>query len=341
MNTKGALTGRSLHAWVAAAVIMTWVTSCGAAALPPVPEDGMAVTLLGTGDPIPSETRNGPSTLIEAGGLKLLVDAGRGATVRLNQIGLWPGQIDAVFITHFHSDHLNGLPDLWTLGYLGRPNVRRAHPFAIWGPTGMKRIAGAMRESFADDVRIRLEDEKVSPEGVEIAVEEFTTDGVVFERNGVRVSAFAVNHGPFIKPAFGYRVDYRGRSVLLSGDTRFDENLIAHGQNVDLLVHEVAVAPDVMLASPTVRAILAHHTTPEQAGLVFARTNPKKAVFSHITLLRDASIPPVEEAEILRRARTNWSGDLMVGADLMRFLISGEGVSTWQIDPHSGAFARQ
>ena len=285
-------------------------------------DDALVVTLLGTGDPIPSATRNGPAILVQAGGLKLMFDAGRGNTVRLRQVGLWPGQIDAVFITHFHSDHLNGLNDLLTLGYIGRPDVRRSRPLELIGPTGMKRIADALRASVDDDVRIRTADEKIAPSGADMNVQEFSGDGPVFERNGVRVTAFAVDHGVFIKPAFGYRIDYDGKSVLLSGDTRFDEILIAHGANLDLLVPETAVAPDPLQKLDTVKAVLAHHTTPEQAGEVFARTAPKLAAFSHITLLQDAANPPVSEAEIERRTRQKWNGALVVGADLMRFTIS-------------------
>jgi ribonuclease Z len=288
--------------------------------------DEIAVTLLGTGDPIPSPTRYGPSILVEAGGLKLVFDAGRGSTVRLFQQGIWPSQIDAVFITHFHSDHLNGLPDLWTLGYIGRPDLRRKKPLEIYGPTGVKRITDAMRETYADDIRIRLADEKVMPAGTEIAAHEFSSDGVIFNRSGVKVTAFAVDHGELIKPSVGYRVDFAGRSVLMSGDTRFDENLIAHGAGADLLVHEVAVAPKAIEGQPGIMVVLGHHTSPEEAGTVFARTKPKLAVFSHITLLRDANHPPVSESEIAQRARISWPGDLLVGEDLMRFVLGTGGV---------------
>jgi ribonuclease Z len=324
----------NIHARGLFGILTTLLLMGSAAATPAALNDGdMAVTLLGTGDPIPSATRNGPSILVEAGGLKLVFDAGRGSTVRLNQLGIWPGQIDAIFITHFHSDHLNGLPDLWTLGYIGRPDVRRARPLEISGPTGIKRITDAMRDAFADDVKIRITDEKVAPAGTEIVAHEFAGDGVMFERNGVKVTAFAVNHGEFIHPAYGYRVDFNGHSVLLSGDTRFDENLIAHGAGLDLLVHEVAVAPTAMLEQPSVKAVLGHHTAPEEAGVVFSRTKPKLAVFSHITLIRDANNPPVSDGEIAKRAHTNWSGALLVGEDLMRFIIGTSGVSIQKHGP--------
>lgn len=287
----------------------------------------IVVTLLGTGDPIPSPERLGPSILVQAGGLNLMFDAGRGSTIRLRQIGLWPGQIDAVFITHFHSDHLNGLNDLLTLGYIGRPGLRRTRPLEIHAPVGMKRIADAVRSSIDDDVRIRSADEKISPLGADMAVHEFTGDGPVFERNGVKVTAFAVDHGEFIKPAFGYRVDYKGMSAVFSGDTRFDQNLIAHAAGVDLLVHETAAAPAALANLEGVKAVLAHHTTPERAGEVFARTKPRLAAFSHITLIEDVANPAVGEAEIERRTRQEWSGPLVVGEDLMRITIEGSIVS--------------
>jgi Beta-lactamase superfamily domain len=97
---------------------------------------------------------------------------------------------------------------------------------------------------------------------------------VVYERNGVRVTAFEVDHGAAIKPAYGYRIDYRGRSVLISGDTRFSENLIRNGNHVDLLVHEVAASKPELLQNIVIRRILDHHTQPPEAATVFNRTQP-------------------------------------------------------------------
>ncbi len=181
-----------------------------------------------------------------------------------------------------------------------------------------------------------MEDEHVPEASTLVAAHEFGADGPMFERNGVTVTAFEVNHGPLIKPAYGYRIDHAGRSVLLSGDTKFDENLIAHGQDVELLVHEVAVAPKPMLNVAYVQAILNHHTTPEQAGTVFARTKPRLAVFSHIVELWDQQNPPPGDAEIEQRTRTNWAGDLRVGKDLDRFVVTQAGVSAQHFDPARG-----
>lgn len=325
----------------AGAALIGWGTASANAAERPVatPAPAMAVapdtivvTLLGTGSPVPLVERYGMSTLVQAGGLNLVFDAGRGCTTRLNQSGLALGQVDAVFITHFHSDHLNGLPDLWMTSYIPTPLGKRATPLEMYGPTGTARIADTMRNTFADDIRIRMADEHVPEAGTLIRTHEFAKDGVMFERSGVTVTAFEVNHGALIKPAYGYRVDYAGRSVLLSGDTKFDENLIAHGQGLDLLVHEVAVAPVPLLAADYIQIILNHHTTPEQAGIVFTRTKPRMAVFSHIVQLMDKDNPGPTDADIAQRARTNWSGDLIVGTDLDRFVLLPDKVVTQRYD---------
>jgi len=302
------------------------------------PPDAIVVTLLGTGSPVPITARYGMATLVQAGGLNLVFDAGRGCAVRLNQAGVPLGRVDALFVTHFHSDHLNGLPDLWMTSYLPPTFGRRAQPMEIRGPKGIARIAETMRATFADDVRIRMADEHVPEASTLIVAHEFAKDGVMFERNGVTVTAFEVNHGPLIKPAYGYRVDHGGRSVLLSGDTKFDENLIAHGQGVDLLVHEVAVAPKPILDAPYIQTILNHHTTPEQAGVVFTRTKPRLPVFSHIVELSDDKNPRPGEAEIVQRTRTNWTGDLIVGQDLDRFVLTSAGVAVQHFDTARGVY---
>lgn len=303
-----------------------------------VPDDAVMVTLLGTGSPDLRMDRFGMSTLVQAGGLNLVFDAGRGCALRLNQVGLALGKVDAVFITHFHSDHLNGLPDLWMTGYLPASFGRRAQPLQVYGPKGVDRIAGTMRSTFGDDVRIRIADEHRPEASTEIVTHEFSSDGVMYEHGGVVVTAFAVDHGPLIKPAYGYRIDYKGRSVLLSGDTRFDENLIAHGAGVELMVHEVAVAPGPMLGLPWVQAILDHHTTPEQAGIVFSRTKPKLAVFSHIVEIADGDHPRPGSEGIERRTRTNWDGNLAVGADLDRLVLTANGVSMLSFDQIQGRY---
>ena len=268
------------------------------------------VTLLGTGTPPPAMNRFGPSILVEAGGQKFLFDAGRGALQRLAQLRVRWQDVDGVFLTHLHSDHVVGFPDLWLTGWLVNPG--RDRPLPVWGPRGTKKMMSHLEQAYEFDIRIRLYDDRASPDGVVILAEDIS-EGVVLEKGGVKITAFEVDHKP-VKPAFGYRVDYGGRSVVLSGDTRVSQNLIRHAQGVDLLVHEVAAA-ELMLRTTTrperTKAVIDHHVTPEQAGEVFAKTKPRLAVYSHI-------VPPTAtEQNLIAPTRKVYAGPLEVGEDLM------------------------
>jgi ribonuclease Z len=138
----------------------------------------------------------------------------------------------------------------------------------------------------------------------------------------VKVIAFAVEHGAAIKPAVGYRIEYKSRSVTLSGDTRYDENVIKYGTGTDLLIHEVGSArPELLAASVPVQRIIAHHTTPREAGLVFSRAKPKMAAYTHIVLLSTEKFPEPTLDEVVAETRQTYSGPLVVGEDLMSFEI--------------------
>jgi ribonuclease Z len=158
------------------------------------------VTLLGTGAPTPRPDRFGPSTLIEAGDQKLLIDAGRGAAIRLYQLNVPLGQLDALLLTHYHSDHTSGIPDVWLTGWLTSHFGTRTKPFRVIGPVGAKLLMENLERAYALDIKIRIADEKLPPAGVAVHVEEFDNDGVVYEKNGVKVIAFEVDHGEMIKP---------------------------------------------------------------------------------------------------------------------------------------------
>jgi ribonuclease Z len=168
-------------------------------------EGDFRVTLLGTASPAPRPDRFGRRTLVEAGDQKLLFDAGRGVPIRLRQLKVALGKIDVLFITHYHSDHTSGIPDVWLTGWLPPPYARRTTPFHVIGPVGAKALMSNLEKAYALDIKIRLEDEKLPSEGIATVVEEFNRDGVVYEKKGVKVIAFAVDHGPAIKPAVGYR----------------------------------------------------------------------------------------------------------------------------------------
>jgi len=169
-----------------------------------------------------------------------------------------------------------------------------------------------LEQAYEYDIRIRLYDDRASPDGVVILAQDII-EGVVFEKGGVKITAFEVDHTP-IKPAFGYRIDHAGRSIVLSGDTRVSENLIRYAQGVDVLVHEVA-SPETFQRAGTpperAKSVVAHHVTPEQAGEVFSRTKPKLAVYSHIVL------PTATEEDLIPPTRKTYGGPLELGEDLM------------------------
>jgi ribonuclease Z len=284
------------------------------------------VTLLGTGTPIPRPERFGPSTLIEAGEQKLLIDAGRGATMRLYQLGVPIGRLDALLITHYHSDHTNGIPDVWLTGWLKSHYARRSSPFRVIGPTGAKDLMENLERAYAADIRIRLVDEQLPPEGIKVDVSEYDKDGVVYDNGGLKVIAFEVDHGDVIKPAYGYRFEYGGRSAVLSSDTRYNNNVIKYGAGADLLIHEVASARPELMKEAHIQRIIAHHTTPREAGQVFAAARPKLAVYTHLVLPATDTVPPPTLADVIAETRETYDGPLVIGEDLMSFEI-GETVN--------------
>jgi ribonuclease Z len=276
--------------------------------------DGFKITLLGTGSPDLLMDRFGPSILIEAGKEKLLFDCGRGATLRIQQLGVDWNDVTALFLTHLHSDHIVGIPDLLLTGWL----LGRQTPLRVWGPVGTQAMMAHLIEAFQFDIRMRQEDD-LRPAAGAVAIAKDIGQGVVYENAGVKVTAFDVDHGP-VKPAFGYRIDYAGHSVVLSGDTRFSENLIRFAQGVDVLVHEVCLAdPEVLKAGEHERHVMAHHISPEHAAEVFSRVKPKLAVYSHVVILGDGT-----DSDILRQTRQTYPGPLEMGEDLMSIDIGKE-----------------
>ncbi len=273
------------------------------------PAQTFKVTLLGTGNPRPSMERFGPSILVEAGNETLIFDCGRGATQRLYQLKVPFAEVNALFLTHLHSDHTVGIPDLWLTGWIMGRNV----PLRVWGPAGTKQMMKHLAQAYEFDLHMRRDvDEKLPAQGAAVVAKDID-QGVVYENEGVKVTAFTVDHG-LVKPAFGYRVDFAGHSVVLSGDTRYSENLIRFSQGTDVLIHEV-IDPEAYhevnntFTSEQRQKVITHHTLPEQAGTVFTKVKPRLAVYSHI-------VPP-DVPDLVPHTRKTYSGPLEVGEDLM------------------------
>jgi ribonuclease Z len=304
-------------------VLLLLVTCLSGAVGRALPGQSITVTLLGTGSPILLPDRSGPSILVDAGGQKLLFDVGRGAAGRLWQSGVPLRDLSAVFFTHLHSDHVTGFPDLWLTGML--PNKSFAHrtqPMHVYGPTGTRAMMTYLSRAYEADVRIRQADENTSRAGAKIVARDIA-QGVVYDSDGVKVTAFDVDHGELIKPSLGYRVDYRGRAVVLSGDTRPSDNLVRFAAGADVLFHEVAAArPELIALSAAARRIIGHHSTPEQAAVVFTRVHPRLAVYTHIVLLStDPAVPPPTLQDVQRVTTAGYRGRVEMGEDLMRVAV--------------------
>lgn len=283
-------------------------------------DDNLVVTLLGTGTPTLQPDRYSSANLVQAGGLNLLFDAGRGASIRLGQMGQTPGTLDAVFLTHFHSDHVNGLADIFTTGYIVGATLKgRTEPMDLYGPVGTQELANGLLLAHRWDMDTRIVDEGTPEAATQINVFE-AEQGVVFDQNGVKVTAFSVDHGDNITHALGYRVDYKGKSVVISGDTTYDETVIEQAKGVDLLIHETGLATPELMERPAVQKIMAHHTSPEEVGRVFEQAAPKLAVYTHMVLLGGRLVD-----EVIAQTRRHYDGPLVIGEDLMQFILTDSG----------------
>jgi len=280
-----------------------------------VPLKDIRVTLLGTASGPPVHVgKAGISTLVEAGGERLLFDAGRGFMQRLVQAGFSMDAVTKLFLTHLHSDHIVDVPDLMLSPWSAAPE--RKAPLEVWGPHGTRDMMRHLEEAFVFDIHVRRDvDEKFSPDGIKVIAHDIR-EGKVYEKNGVTVTAFLVDHGP-AKPSYGYRVDYAGHSVALSGDTRPSDNLVASCKGVDVLIHEAIDLETLRKVVPNqrlVETIVARHTTPEQAADIFSRVSPRLAVFSHSP----------GTAAIVEQTRRSYSGRVEMGEDLMVLDIGDE-----------------
>ena len=298
------------------------LTLAAAAATHSAEDDGLTVTFIGTGSPRIDLNRSGPSILVEAAGKRFLVDVGPGARERIYVAGGFDliSELDHVLLTHLHYDHVANVPDLWIAGWL----YGRSTPLLVQGPTGTEEALGHIRAAYKWDVDYRVA--VGIPEPGSVMNVEDVSPGVFYDQDGVRITAFEVTHMPvnpetlapieFHGQTLGYRFDYKGRSVVLSGDTRSVEGdpIDEMSRGVDLLIHETKI-PD---GAKRTAVSLAVHTTPQQAGELFARARPRMAVYSHI-------IPPeTTSEELIGYTRPYYEGPITVAHDLMEIRLRGE-----------------
>lgn len=272
------------------------------------------IVLLGTGTPYPDPNASGPATAVVVGKRMFLFDAGAGVMRRMNAAGLPISGPEAVFITHLHSDHTLGYPDLILTSWI----MRRVSPLPVYGPHGLQRMTRHLIAAFAEDIQIRTRGlEREVPGGYRVKVHEIKS-GVIYEHDGVRVTAIPVYHGSW-KEAYGYRVDTPDRSIVISGDARPSESLVRAARGVDVLVHEVysplhLAAEDRPGGKYWPQYMRAFHTSDVELGALAARAGPKLLILTHIIRMGST------DEELIAGVRAGgFKGPVRVGKDLERY----------------------
>ena len=277
------------------------------------------VVLLGTGNPGPSPERSGPATAIIVNGQPYLVDFGpgvvrRAAAAQQKGIGaLNPINIRHAFVTHLHSDHTVGYPDLiftpWAVG--------RKAPLEVYGPPGIKAMTDHVLAAWAEDIKIRNGPlERALPEhsadGYRVNAHE-VSPGVVYEDGNVTVTAFNVNHGEWGTRAFGYRFQTADRTIVITGDTSPSESVVGQCNGCDILIHEVYTEAGYAKASPEwQRMRRAYHTSSRQMGELATRARPGLLILYH----QSYQFTQSSEEDLMREMRAAYRGRFVSGHDL-------------------------
>jgi ribonuclease Z len=301
----------------------------------PTLADGLHIALCGAGSPMPDPTRAGPCVAVVAGNRLFVIDAGAGSPRNLLRMGLPPGKIDAVFLTHFHSDHIDGLGELMLQRWVG---AARTSPLPVHGPPGVERVVDGFNLAYEQDADYRLAHHgaEIAPlqgaggkaERFDLPAIESGNEIVVFENDELSITAFRVDHEP-IKPAVGYRFDYKGRSAVISGDTAPSASLVAAAEGADVLFHE-ALDPELVgvlnaegkrkelpIVERITFDILDYHTTPEQAADAATEAGVRFLVLYHLVPPLPA---PILYPAFLGDAPDRFDGPIVVGED--GFMIS-------------------
>ncbi len=272
------------------------------------------IILLGTGTPYPDPNAAGPATAVLVGKRVFLFDAGSGVMRRINAAKLPISGPEAVFITHLHSDHTLGYADLILTSWI----MRRVSPMPVYGPHGLRSMTAHLLAAYAQDIQVRTYGlEREVRGGYRVKVHEIKS-GVVYDRDGVRITAIPVPHGSW-KEAYAYRIDTHDRSIVISGDTRPSEALISASRGVDVLVHEVYsplhLAPEDRPGGKYWPQYMREfHTSDVELGALAVRVKPKLLVLTHI--IRFGS----SDDDLLAGVRTGgFTGAVKVGKDLERY----------------------
>ena len=328
---------------VAQRVIDQRMTTDAVAALRAAQPDAIHVILCGTAAPLPDPTRSGPCTAVVTPKRFVVIDAGSGVARTLLWYGMPVGQVDDLLLTHYHSDHIDGLGELLLQRWAGGS---RQEPLPVHGPEGVESVVEGFNRAYELDKGYRVAhhgEAIMPPPGHGGVARPFAApkpgEGVtVLDADGLRVTAFVVDHPPVV-PSVGYRFDYGGRSVVVSGDTAKSANLAQFAKGTDLLVHE-GLAPHLVAqmtgaANRASRAnvakitedILTYHTPPVEAAEIARDAGVRMLVFTHV-------IPPLPNAAIeelfLKGVADVWQGPVVAGRDGMKFTLPAGGTAIEQ-----------
>jgi ribonuclease BN (tRNA processing enzyme) len=284
-------------------------------------ESAMRLILLGTaGGPTPKKNRAAPAQLIMINDEAYLIDCGNGVAQQVVKAGIKLSAIRHVFLTHHHSDHNADYGNLMLLAWAADLD----HRIDTYGPPPLKRMTQQFLALNDYDIQTRIHDEGRRPLKQLIYPHELQHDSVVMQNQHVKVSAARVVHPP-VKPAFAYRFDHQGKSIVISGDTSYSENLVRLAQGANVLVHEImhTASLDQLLATePNATRLkehlLASHSTAEQVGRVATQANVKKLVLSHFV---PGGYPYLEDQVWLDAVRPYFDGEIIVGSDLMEIQV--------------------
>jgi ribonuclease Z len=290
--------------------------------------DGLHVGLCGAGSPLPDPGRSGPCVAVIAGRRLFVIDTGSGSSRNLSRMRLPQGHIEGILLTHFHSDHIDGLGEVLLQRWV---NGAHTEPTPVHGPEGVQRVVAGFNGAYTQDAGYRVAHhgaETVPPTGAGAVARPFPTPAAgesvkIVEDGGLSITAFVVDHAP-VSPAVGYRIDYEGRSVLVSGDTDKSANLATFAAGVDLLVH-VALAPQLVAlltegAQDAGKAnltkitadILTYHATPEEAAEIARDADARALLFYH--MVPPLLLLPMREIFLEGVAET-YDGPVVIGTD--------------------------
>lgn len=259
---------------------------------------GLNVAVCGAGGPLPDPQRSGACMVVMAGENLLMIDAGTNGARNLNRMRIPIGEVDAVLLTHFHSDHIDGLGETATLRWASSAN---SAPLPVIAPRGVEQVVDGFNLSYYQDAEYRHahHGDSVAPlSGKGLVARPFIAPAagqgeLVWDKDGLKVTAFSVNHKP-VKPAVGYRFDYAGRSVVISGDTSQSSNLEHFASGADLLFHEGLSVKLVGILNSSAKKtgnkiiekitqdIIDYHTDPRDAAESASTAGVGQLVFYHI-----------------------------------------------------------